>query len=341
MGFDSNYWLPGADELDRKRMTSAHTKNHMGVWVMKEVPAAASLDEWLASWTFHTGMAIFTDFAAETTMDLYRDNFVELTKSLSADEFAIASKAERSCRVKRMPKVLQELKRFSADHPGFSTFSAERPWEAVIQHCCKGVEASLWWQENLRNKVHDYQIAKNKGELASLMANGGAGNYDIPEANPAWKRRRGTRGKGIPIQLGTKETLEEPADSSRWQDKKRPVGRYMFTANGVPLCFDFGRWSVPYYCNGPCANSRAHGCEWCRGNHKAIRCEAYKSKHGRFWSPPGQDPAMTHQPAPQPNKDGSAGKNSGKGKDKGKGKNKDKQKPYNNNQPWGSGWRRT
>ena len=73
--------------------------------------------------------------------------------------------------------------------------------------------------------------------------------------------------------------------NGQWWNKQREDGRYMYNEARTKICYKFNR--EPNGCvtdpTAPCAcqPKRAHQCEWCRGNHRAINCPAHPD-----WMPP-------------------------------------------------------
>ena len=121
---------------------------------------------------------------------------------------------------------------------------------------------------------HKSRIRRDRGDVPPgkqqlKLAWGAQGQQQLPPPppvpNPDWASQRPPRGGRHP----------------EWANQRRPDNRYMYTEDGTELCYTFNRAADG--CGAECTAQppRAHACEWCRGQHRAIRCPSHPN-----WVPP-------------------------------------------------------
>jgi hypothetical protein len=94
-----------------------------------------------------------------------------------------------------------------------------------------------------------------------------------------WDKGKGKRGKGQP--KGGGKASKDKGKKADWNQhdigeaKQRGDGRYTKTRKGLDLWYAWNRGANGCKAKGACPDKRAHACEWCLGQHRAVNC-----KHG-------------------------------------------------------------
>ena len=139
--------------------------------------------------------------------------------------------------------------------PALSTFDPQQPWNAVIKDSV-GQMASEFWDEELKEPCRQFMMKRGP---AKVKEDHGGGNPDKEVWKPHLKQKGG--GKG------------QDKGGGKGQDKNKKNqkvnGKFLYTDKGKPLCFD---WNNGKCKDKGCPNSRAHMCQWCRGQHRASNC---------------------------------------------------------------------
>ena len=289
VAFDSGLWGPGGRKRERNQLLTAHHKNSLGAWVTKEIPAAASLEEWKIVWEFSQAGVFCCEAIDESTMDMYKESFATRAERFPS-EWAVCAEADISCRFEWMEAELQRQVRFHSQHPELSSFDPKRPWNSVVLAAAKGSESYEFWQTHLVEKARDLISAKQAQLLQQGAAAQGRGslNFGVPsppgQGKRSQKRSRTEAWQPLPtppMPPGGATDGFSPPPAARSRDQRRPDGRWMTDLNDVELCYAWGRNSSGCDDHGCISRPpRAHGCEWCRGNHRSINCPTHPG-----WNP--------------------------------------------------------
>lgn len=253
VGFDTGVWRPGGRKRERKQLLSAHTTNSLGEMVTKEIPSVGSLEKWVEIWDFATTGVVCCAAIDEAVMDAYKECFVSKAERFP-DAWAICAEADLDCRLEWMGTERQRQTRFHTDQPTLSSFDPMRPWNTVLWAASHGAEGFEFWQTNLVEKARDFMEKKQADMIQEVT---------------------GTR-------FVRDDEDQDPSDKA---EHRRSDGRYMYDVEGVELCYSWGR-NEDGCCDNGCLNNpkRSHLCEWCRIDHKSIRCPMRPG-----WNPNGGD----------------------------------------------------
>lgn len=277
-------WRPGGDVNERAMLLTAHVKNQHGDWITREVPASQNLKEWTDQWEFTMAGAVMTAWAEEGILTNYRDEFLKKVEKLkmTPEVWAICSDAEYRCRNKFMPAEKRRQETWAASAPAewATSYDVNKPWNSIILASCTGAEAAAWWQENLTERVRDYVQARLENKVDNL-----SGGQSTNDGNDS---RRAKRQRDRPSAHQERTNDGEPAPKSA----RRGDGRYTKDHAGNELCFTWGR--NPAGCSDagcsikPPHGPRAHGCEYCLGSHRSVRCPNHTGPHPWNAAPKGK-----------------------------------------------------
>lgn len=299
LAFDMGVWGPFSGRRERAIALAAHFQNANGQWVTKDIPGAESLSAWEAEWQFATTGFIMGDYVERGVADAYKDKFIEFAKSYP-EAWWVCCKAEWEFRFEYALVELRRQRSFHAQFPGMSQYNPEKPWNSVLLAGITGLPALEYWNaadKDAQKEVNRVRGGSQPPPLAGRQPDpfGGAQHTQAPyglgkkAAKRAAAQAAAAQFVGKKPKGGGKQAKQPPSTDTPF---RRIDGRYTTTVDGVDLCYTWNRNAGG--CGQTCQGTppRAHACEWCRGEHRAINCPSHPG-----WVPPP------------------------KGKSKGKGKN--------------------
>jgi hypothetical protein len=144
--------------------------------------------------------------------------------------------------------------------PQLSTYNAQMPWESVIR---EAADMEQFWRQQFEKPAGREEFRALQG--APAFRKGGpddrqrdGADYRVPKRE---REKGGAKGRG---KKGKDDAIP---DATRVQ---RQDGRFLSSVSGTQICFEWARNKEG--CKATCPTSRAHVCEWCRGNHRTIEC---------------------------------------------------------------------
>ena len=292
-----------------------YVRNGDGDRIPKEVHGASCLDDWLEAWQFAMVGFVHGRVVESGIAEAYRDHFKQLA-NLYPDCWHIACAAEWTCRFEWAPKELRCQRLFAESNPAFSSFNKVQPWNSVLLAAVSGIEAMQFWKTELEDKARAWQRQGHAAARPSwvnrqeaLYQPGGATAARSPGGNgaqvggqpqvqnPPGTGRRAARKAAAETRRGSQGQPPPPppvpnpewangrpprrGQYPEWANQRRPDGRYMYAEDGTEICYTYSRTADG--CSTECTATppRAHACEWCRGQHRSIRCPSHPN-----WVPP-------------------------------------------------------
>jgi hypothetical protein len=157
--------------------------------------------------------------------------------------------------------------------PQLSSYNAKMPWESVIR---EAAEMEQFWRQQFEKPANREEQRAMSG--APAFRRGAPEDRQREEADyrPLKREREYKPDKG----KGKGKQGKDKGGKAVFDDKnRRKDGRYMVSVNGTQICFGYSRSKDG--CKAQCPASRAHICEWCRGNHRSVECPQHPG-----WVPP-------------------------------------------------------
>jgi hypothetical protein len=145
--------------------------------------------------------------------------------------------------------------------PQLSSYNAKMPWESVIR---EAAEMEQFWRQQFEKPANREEQRSMTGAPAFRRGAPEDRQREDADFRPPKREREYKPDKGAG--KGKEKGKDKPmADKLQRQD-----GRYMQSVSGTQICFNYSRQKDG--CKAQCPESRAHICEWCRGNHRSIEC---------------------------------------------------------------------
>jgi len=274
---------PYGDRTDRCTKFVDHISGPNNTWRMKEVPGAPSLEGWLECWrVFRTG-AVMEGLASPVTLDKYSAAFAKMARRYP-DCWHVAARADQRCRSEFWVEERRDLEEFHDANPSLSTLNPLMPWDAVIRSSVTSLEGRDFWSREYTDLVNHF---KNSGgqtidpsagaaQRANLLgmvhqgkgAAGASQRDDYDNRRPEWRQPKGGKpanAKGTPKGGKPSKGVIKNGDLNK-------QGKFYKDAHGTQLCFGWNRSANG--CSKVCPAKRAHVCEICRGNHRAVHCKS-------------------------------------------------------------------
>ena len=233
----------------------SHTVRPDGKVQMVELPGADSLASWKRAWAVFKTASIMEGIATAAVLDRYEAKF-EARCGRYPKSWHICARADIRCRSELWGRERVRLEIFHLAHPELSAFDPAIPWNAVIK---SSVECYDFWDEELKEPALAFENQSGRSAPPPPPAVG-------DDRKPLQRKR--------------------PAPDTQ-TDYRRGDGRYTHSVDGVQICYKYNREA------GGCSDAgctavppRAHVCEFCRGQHRAITC-----KPDWVPPPPGVRPA--------------------------------------------------
>ena len=279
---------------------TACVHNSGGQYISKEIPEASCLDDWEAAWDFATVGFVMSGTVDRGVADAYKAFFKKMANNYP-DAWWLAYQADWQLRHEWANEEKRRQKAFHEDNPALSRYDPLRPWNAVLKAAVRGVESMAYWEENFKERARKFE--RDRSGAGNQWVNRQALNFvpgfegqslgaqaalpPPPQPLPGQGKRALKRAAAVARGGGPQHRQPPPvrprteeAVRPTWADTKRQDGRYLYDYGGVELCYSWNRTQDG--CGESCTANpkRAHGCEWCRGQHRAIRCPKHPG-----WSP--------------------------------------------------------
>ena len=154
-------------------------------------------------------------------------------------------KADDRCRNEFWTAEHRRQQRFHQEHPGLSAVDAAMPWNQVIKEATDNIE---FWLQELQEPALLYAQAQNDQSQAGNYQQ----QYDYDDRKGKGKKRKNElAGQGHP---------------------RMRQGKFTTNQHGTDICFKFNTRECVPNCQ------RAHQCQKCLGQHRALDCPKGKGK---------------------------------------------------------------
>ena len=269
---DFGVWGPYGLRIAKKLRFTASFMDGTGMWRSKELPGPDSLGAWEQCWRVYRTAAIMAGIARPAVLDMYAARFRQRVQRYSW-AWATACLADQRCRREWFEQERRRQESFHAANPELSALCTEMPWNSVFQAAAHAPE---FWKDNLEEPA----------VLARVDGRGARDGGGRPRSRSPPARRAGGAAPAAPAPKGGGKARNGKGGKGRANgaqgdpDARQTDGRYFKNQQGLQLCFVWNR--SPDGCSDrSCPAARAHACEWCRGNHRAIHCTVHPN-----WVPP-------------------------------------------------------
>ena len=262
-------------QMERMFRFTNQIMDHNGMWHNTEVPGPRDLATWLECWDCFRTVAIMTNIATTSTLEKYKDEFCDRVQSYP-ECWHIHVKADMKARSQEWVVEKRRQEDLHQRNPGMSLYTPEMPWNSIIR---ANAADDQFWRKHVREPALKYSLLGGpRGQKRPWseveMLPGSAEDMGLAEPREKGKGKH----KGQPKGRG-KSGKEKKADWQQYNNtgeaKQRGDGRYTKTRKGLDLCYAWNRSQSGCKDKGVCPDKRAHACEWCLGQHRAVNC-----KHG-------------------------------------------------------------
>ena len=274
---DFGVWGPHGTRMERAMFFTVHFAGPDGKWRATELKGPENIEAWEACWEVFKTAAIMANLASVANLDYYAKKFkTRVARYHWAWHLAI--QADWRCRTEWWVEEKRAQESFHASSPRLSAYEPERPWNSVIKASAKNTD---FWHEHLSEPAVLYRQSGGPDNSAKGSgAHTGAPRRQRsrpPSRSPSRRRKRSR----TPLRRAVR-----PGHGG--SDEQRPDGRYLCAKDGTEICYAWSRN------DGGCADAcrgvpkRAHVCEFCRKEHRTIRCPDHPG-----WRPAATGPAAT------------------------------------------------
>ena len=251
---DLGVWGPYGLRIAKKLRFTASFMDGTGTWRSKELPGPDSLGAWEECWRVYRTAVIMAGIARPAVLDMYAARFRQRVLRYSW-AWATACLADQRCRREWFEQERRRQASFQMSNPELSAVCVDMPWNSVFQ---AAAHAPDFWKDNLEEPA----------VLARVEGRGGRPRSRSPPA-----RRLGRAEHAAPGPKGRGKAQDGKGGKGKDNEAKAPDGRYFRTSHGRQICRAWNR-EADGCGDRACKDGRAHVCEFCRGNHRALHCTA-------------------------------------------------------------------
>jgi hypothetical protein len=265
---DFGVWGPFGRRMQKAMKFTAQ------VWIGGELKTKAfrgpdSFLLWRQSWRVYRTALLMLHGAKPGQLDVYEERIRNLAETFP-DCWGILMAADDLMRSERWEEIRRRVETVRAWSGLQSPYDAgaydpAAPWGAVIKASAEDRE---WWYEHVNQPA---LLATRRPPAAAPLPGLPPGFEPPPGVWAPTRPRPAPKGKGV-----KGKAVKEG------KGKQRADKMHSHNAAGTQLCYAWGR--NPQGCATPCANSRAHQCEWCLGPHRSIDPNCLSKPEG--WTPP-------------------------------------------------------
>jgi hypothetical protein len=264
---------PNGIRMEREMKFKKWIPNPDGGGRYVEIRGADCLKSWQACWEVFSVAMVMEGAASIATLRRYASEFSQLAETYSARGlWGLCAQADIRCRSEQWPQLRRRMEAFHASNPAASTFDPSQPWNSVIRDSV-GAAALLFWEEELKDPARLTMIDRlNSGGVPPPRTPPPPHFPPLPPLSEVLRQdeeyRKG-QGKG-------KAALKKAKKVALKKKKKREDSKQgSVAADGTQVCFAWNR-TAKGCVDGRCPNKRAHVCERCGQQHRAVHCKEPK-----------------------------------------------------------------
>jgi hypothetical protein len=250
------------NRFERSLKFSVQVREVNGGTRNQEVPGPNCLESWEHTWSVFKAACLMLDVATGHTLDRYAAKIRELASEYPR-AWHLLLQADLIMRSEEWVLEKRKQERAFGVAPQLSSYNAKMPWESVIR---EAAEMEQFWRQQFEKPANREEQRAMTG--APAFRRGAPEDWQQEDADfrpPKWERDyKPDKGKGYGGQ--GKDNDKIPYN----EQTVRGDGRHMQSVNGTQICFEWARNEEG--CKAQCPTSRAHICEWCRGDHRSIEC---------------------------------------------------------------------
>lgn len=303
---DFSILTPFGKTMQRQLKTRSWMIQQDGTFRALEVPGPPSFEAWKSCWKVFRSILFMLRYPpaangmpskkviTSAALEEYFERIVKLASDFP-ETWHLIMRAEDKCRSEMMERYRRQLTKAAMEGrlPMNLDFDVTQPWIGVFTFAARNSE---YWDEHVI-KPSTIFIARGGRHMTSDKAE----KVNIPEhAQAALDNARGLKqdtpfslapsGKSPKKQQQQKrkvpEDVPEPAAArpkkKESEHPRRWGNQFVTTEDGTEICFKNAK-GKPGTCPEPCADNRAHVCQFCLGNHCNAACpnkKALKSGKG-------------------------------------------------------------
>eukprot|EP00435_Cladocopium_sp_Y103_P022756 s3386_g5.t1 len=307
---DFSILTPFGKTMQRQLKTRSWMIQQDGTFRALEVPGPPSFEAWKSCWRVFRSILFMLRYPASApgmtpkkvitsaALEEYYDRIVKLSTDFP-ETWHLIMRAEDKCRSEMMERYRRQLTKAALEGrlPMNLDYDGTQPWIGVFTYAARNSE---YWDEHVI-KPSTIFIARGGRHMTSDKAE----RVNIPEpalealnnvakfaqhsdlSAPSKIKSPGKPGKGPKRAAVPEELSDSPPPPQKPKKKKETEhprkwgNQYVTTADGVEICFKNAKGKVGS-CPEPCADRRAHVCQFCLGNHNNASCPNKKtSKSGK------------------------------------------------------------
>ena len=282
-----------------------------GSWKAQEVPGPPSFAAWCACWrVFRTVLLMLCHkpaipggprlpVATVACLEEYFDKVKELNDEYP-EAWHLLMLAEDRCRGEHLDRLRRVLSRALLEGrlPMGLRYSENQPWVGVITQAARDTE---YWQKHVVRPAQNFIARGGAGRAMSKETADGALLSDAAQQalhgadRPAGEGvSRSARRRRAAKERAEKEKIEKQS-STTWKPggavkesaspnamvHPRKFGKmFITTREGVEICYRFAK-GASGACGEPCADKRAHVCQYCLGAHSNQACSVKNGGGGK------------------------------------------------------------
>ena len=279
---DFGIWRPHGGAIGRIMKFTAHVAAPGGEFHRKEVTGPSSFAEWENSWRVYAFAMEVLDAASRTRLKRYYDQVQRLANDYPSMWWIIAC-ADIKMRQMHFERIRRRLVKEHADLTAAglpSDFNPTKPWDLVVREAARDTE---YWHSEVDKKVVQYVTSlRSQSQLTDpgcgaivfageRGAKRGLSDDNLQERAKSKKQKTQQKDKVRPDGLPPARTRDAgPRGRGRGSGGSGSRNNKHFkTDSGVEVCWAWNRSATG--CTEPCPKARAHVCERCRGDHRAVQ----------------------------------------------------------------------
>lgn len=271
-----------------------------------DVPGPPTFEAWYACFRVYRAVLLMLQYASgkvivkPASIEAYLEAFRKLA-SLHPESWHLCALAEDRCRGEHFARIKRELARAHSANvtlPLGVVYDPEAPWDAVFSAAARD---DRFWDAEVRRPAIAF-LARGSSSSCPVvpsaaheaMANvaaaangrvdsgGGKGAQGLGVSRAARQKRKlramlDSQGPGTASGVGFPASSSANAQSGEAHPKKWG-SLFQTTREGKQICFTFAKGRD---CASPCANGRAHVCQFCLQPHKNADCNSKSAGGGK------------------------------------------------------------
>ena len=167
-------------------------------------------------------------------------------------------------------------------------FDSQMPWNAVLCWTAFGTgEVNFWWNKYTSRSAKFSDTTDQCANAAINSAMPSENSSGAPQPKDTNVASQGPDNQTVGSKRRARDARRLEARAAAVSSGRRADKRFLSSESGQELCYAWNRSESECTSHGPCSLNppRAHLCEWCLGEHKAIDNTCGAANRPQNWKP--------------------------------------------------------